>query len=221
MFAVLPLPVEMAQNGQRIRQTRSPTPKPSSAAPVSISRPLVPVPPALEAHSPATAPFHWGRHKLNQPMIAAGRRGARPHRRPHLVLHPGQGPGSAYPASRQSISADTTEPVAEPALPPKVETSLVKGKVDELLEKARLAMRERRYSEPAGDNALLYYRSAAATEPGNGEALDGLTRVASVLASRFEEALAAESVSTTPQRRSRNSRVRCRMTRALQTSNCN
>jgi protein TonB len=52
-------------------------------------------------------------------------------------------------------------------------------------------MRERRYSEPIGDNALLYYRSAAAADPANGEAADGLQRVAGVLASRFEESMNA------------------------------
>src|ERR1700716_1989623 len=72
---------------------------------------------------------------------------------------------------------------------PVVETSLVEGKVDELLERARLAMRERRYSEPVGDNALLYYRSAAAADPSNGEASDGLQRVAGVLAARFDESM--------------------------------
>ena len=41
---------------------------------------------------------------------------------------------------------------------------LIEGKVDELLEKARLAMHERRYTDPAGDNALLYYRSAVAAD---------------------------------------------------------
>jgi protein TonB len=72
---------------------------------------------------------------------------------------------------------------------PVIETSLVKGNVDELLEKARQAMRERRYTEPAGDNALLYYRSAAAADASNGEALDGMQRVASVLAARFDDAM--------------------------------
>ena len=57
----------------------------------------------------------------------------------------------------------------------------MQGKVDELLEKARLAMHERRFTEPAGDNALLYYRSAAAADASNGEAHDGLQRVAGVL----------------------------------------
>jgi TonB family protein len=72
---------------------------------------------------------------------------------------------------------------------PAVDTSIVNGKVDELLEKARLAMRERRYLEPVGDNALLYYRSAAAADPNNGEAKDGLQRVASVASSRFDESM--------------------------------
>ena len=54
-----------------------------------------------------------------------------------------------------------------------------------------LAMHERRFTEPAGDNALLYYRSAAAADASNGEARDGLQRVAGVLAGRFEDALSA------------------------------
>ncbi|MGH8134330.1 MAG: energy transducer TonB, partial [Steroidobacteraceae bacterium] len=74
---------------------------------------------------------------------------------------------------------------------PAADLSVVQGKVDDLLEKARLAMRERRYTEPAGDNALVYYRSAAAADPLNGEARDGLQRVANVLAGRFDEALNA------------------------------
>ena len=79
--------------------------------------------------------------------------------------------------------------VAEPA--PVVDMPLVKGTVDELLEKARGAMRDRHFTEPNGDNALLYYRSAAKADPSNGEASDGLKRVASVLSARFDESLAA------------------------------
>ena len=72
---------------------------------------------------------------------------------------------------------------------PTVDTRLVSGKVDDLLEKARGAMRERRYLEPAGDNALLYYRSASAADPNNGEAKDGLQRVAAVASSRFDDSM--------------------------------
>ena len=94
---------------------------------------------------------------------------------------------AAAPATNAAQSAED----ANVAPAPVVETSLVRGKVDDLLEKARLAMKERRYSEPVGDNALLYYRSAAAADPANGEAADGLQRVAGVLASRFDESMNA------------------------------
>jgi TonB family protein len=93
---------------------------------------------------------------------------------------PAAAPGAAPAAATESPGA-TLAPVSE--------ALLVQGKLDDLLEKARLAMHERRYTEPAGDNALLYYRSAVAQDPRNGEALDGLSRVAGVLAGRVEEAI--------------------------------
>jgi TonB family protein len=86
--------------------------------------------------------------------------------------------------------ADDTNAAASPEAPV-ADTSILKGKVDDLLEKARFAMHERRYTEPAGDNALLYFRSATAADASNGEARDGLQRVATVLAGRFDEALTA------------------------------
>jgi protein TonB len=102
---------------------------------------------------------------------------------------------SGEPSRKASVSIDVAqenaaadEVVAEPA--PVVDMPLINGTVDELLEKARLAMRERRYTEPNGDNALLYYRSAAKADASNGEATDGLRRVASVLSSRFDESIA-------------------------------
>jgi TonB family protein len=108
----------------------------------------------------------------------------------HSSSTPGAGPTAAGKKASVSVTPlpstdDNVE--AEPA--PVVEMPLVNGTVDELLEKARLAMRERRYTEPTGDNALLYYRSAAKADNTNGEALDGLKRVASVLSARFDEAM--------------------------------
>jgi TonB family protein len=97
-----------------------------------------------------------------------------------------------------SAPAAATAPAAAPAsveqapalaTPPAADVSIVHGKVDALLEKARLAMHERRFTEPAGDNALLYYRSAVAADAANAEARDGLQRVAGVLAGRFDEAM--------------------------------
>jgi TonB family protein len=96
-----------------------------------------------------------------------------------------------HKVSAAPVAPTTEAPTADDPSTPVVETSLVEGKVDELLEKGRLAMRERRYSEPVGDNALLYYRSAAAADPSNGEATDGLQRIAGVLAVRFDESMNA------------------------------
>jgi protein TonB len=98
------------------------------------------------------------------------------------ALSSGAAPAATLPGT-PSAEAAPPEPLAD--------TSIVHGKVDDLLEKARLAMHERRFTEPTGDNALVYYRSAAAADGANAEARDGLQRVAGVLAGRFEEALGA------------------------------
>ena len=98
-------------------------------------------------------------------------------------------PAVASKARAASSEAVSDDAVLDPT--PAVETSIVKGNVDELLEKARFAMRERRYAEPAGDNALLYYRSAVAADGTNAEGIDGLARLATVFASRFDESLQA------------------------------
>ena len=84
-------------------------------------------------------------------------------------------------------------PAAAPAAaPPSAAVPLVKGTVDDLLEKARGAMRDRRYTEPANDSALLYYRSALGSDPASAEARDGLARLANLLAARFDETLAGD-----------------------------
>jgi TonB family protein len=95
--------------------------------------------------------------------------------------------GVSITANKDNLADDNV--VAEAA--PVVDMQLVNGTIDELLEKARGAMRERRYTEPNNDNALLFYRSASKADPNNGEAKDGLRRVAAVLNSRFDDALAA------------------------------
>jgi TonB family protein len=108
-------------------------------------------------------------------------------------MHGSRAPATAVPAP----AAESTAPAPAAATPaaesvpaaPTAETTIVHGKVDELLEKARLAMHERRFTEPAGDNALLYYRSAVAADGTSAEARDGLQRVAAVVASRFDEAM--------------------------------
>jgi protein TonB len=104
---------------------------------------------------------------------------------------PAQLPVATQQKQHASVEIEQAPGADDAALAPKpaVDIVLVKGTIDELLEKARGAMRERKYTEPSGDNALVYYRSALAVDGGNGEALDGLQRVASVLGSRFDDAL--------------------------------
>jgi protein TonB len=112
----------------------------------------------------------------------------------------GSGAAGGPPAQTPAAQTQSVPPAAVPAAPeaalapapaPSADLTIVHGKVDELLEKARAAMRERHYTEPSGDNALLYYRSAAAADPTSGEARDGLGRVANVITGRFEESLNA------------------------------
>jgi TonB family protein len=100
-------------------------------------------------------------------------------------------PAAAQASGTIASHAETASETAAALPQPAVDTSIVAGQVDDLLEKARLAMRDRRYTAPTGDNALVYYRSAVAADPTNGEAKDGLRRVGDVLISRFNEAISS------------------------------
>ncbi len=102
---------------------------------------------------------------------------------PTIAPQPQRAPATEVPAAPEAALA--------PAPQPRADLSIVHGTVDELLEKARAAMRERHYTEPSGENALVYYRSAVAADPTSGEARDGLGRVATVIAGRFSESLSA------------------------------
>jgi protein TonB len=119
------------------------------------------------------------------------------------------GPGStASPADEPVAAAVSDEPTAPsatapesppPALPADTrpgsapaQQAFAQGPIDELLDKARIAFRERRYTDPERDNALLYYRSVLAQEPDNGEALEGLTRIAGLLEGRLQSAMTEE-----------------------------
>ncbi|MBS0364589.1 MAG: energy transducer TonB [Proteobacteria bacterium] len=113
------------------------------------------------------------------------------HGKPAPVAAAGN-PAAVQGGTAAAVPATAAPPAAPPAAQESgVESGVLSGKVDDLLEKARAAMHERRFTEPSGDNALLYYRSAVAAEPRSGEARDGLTRIAEVLEKRFDEALAA------------------------------
>lgn len=72
----------------------------------------------------------------------------------------------------------------------RLEPQLSMAPKDELLDQARVAFHERRYTEPVRDNALYYYRSVLAQDPGDAEAREGLERIGAVLEGRLETALA-------------------------------
>jgi protein TonB len=61
--------------------------------------------------------------------------------------------------------------------------------LDEVLEKARLAMDERRYIEPVKNNALEHFRTVLQLDPGNAEATEGLKRLGGLLIARARTAL--------------------------------
>ena len=63
------------------------------------------------------------------------------------------------------------------------------GSSDELLDKARIALAARHYTEPEGDNALAYFRAVLAQDSTNDEAREGLLRIGAVLDERLRTEL--------------------------------
>jgi TonB family protein len=159
---------------------------PAPTVTLDAFRPVSAHSPVQERDEPAEAGAKWGLWAgLGLTLVALAAGGA------WYWTH-----GKAAPSRAVAVSGMTASPAGAAASPsaavlpqPAVDTSIVAGQVDDLLEKARRAMRDRRYTAPTGDNALVYYRSALATDPTNGEAKDGLRRVGDVLISRFNEAM--------------------------------
>jgi len=195
VFAVLPIPVDKRKTGAVLEGAMADAVTRKSTMRVPDRNIGVSVEPFQSGSSDSGAPSDSGGKSKMGLIIGAGIAVAAVAAGAFIFM--GKDKSSAPPTAGGPPTRQVSAPVA-PAPDasaedkgPQVETSLIKGKIDDLLEKARLAMRERRYSEPVGDNALLYYRSAAAADPSNGEAVDGLQRVAAVLAARFDESMTA------------------------------
>jgi TonB family protein len=62
-------------------------------------------------------------------------------------------------------------------------------KVDTLIERAQQAILDRHYLDPADNSALSLYREALILDPRNGEATQGLQRLAGILIARVQSAL--------------------------------
>jgi len=99
-----------------------------------------------------------------------------------------------YFTKGSSQPAETAESAQTAAATPAAAAQSAKGAqpvatLDEVLEKARLAMDERRYIEPNKNNALEYFRQVLVLEPGNAEATEGLKRLGGLLIARARTAL--------------------------------
>jgi TonB family protein len=94
-------------------------------------------------------------------------------------------------SSGESAAATETEAAAPAAAAaaPAAKGAQPAASLDEVLEKARLAMDERRYIEPNKNNALEYFRQVLVLEPGNAEATEGLKRLGGLLIARARTAL--------------------------------
>ncbi|HUQ12300.1 MAG TPA: TonB family protein [Steroidobacteraceae bacterium] len=90
-----------------------------------------------------------------------------------------------------AASTDAAAPAANPAAngKPGAAPAAPVGTLDEVLEKARLAMDERRYIEPNKNNALEYFRQVLVMDQGNAEATEGLKRLGGLLIARARTAL--------------------------------
>jgi protein TonB len=78
---------------------------------------------------------------------------------------------------------------AAPAPPAGKSSAAADEKVDLLIEKAQQAMLERHFIDPADSSALTLYRRALVLDPDNGEAHQGLQRLAEILITRVQSAL--------------------------------
>jgi protein TonB len=93
-----------------------------------------------------------------------------------------KGSSQPAPAADATPAAAATSTAAKPAAAPA-------ATLDEVLEKARLAMDERRYIEPAKDNAIEHFRQVLVLDPKNAEATEGLKRLGGILIARARTAL--------------------------------
>ena len=94
--------------------------------------------------------------------------------------------GSSKPAETAEAATEAAAPAAKPTTGKAAQPVAT---LDEVLEKARLAMDERRYIEPAKNNALEYFRQVLVLDEKNAEATEGLKRLGGLLIARARTAL--------------------------------
>jgi TonB family protein len=100
----------------------------------------------------------------------------------YLMLRHGGSPAVPAQTPVPASPAQAAQPTAKPAVGSD-------DKVDVLIEKAQQAMLERHFIDPADGSALTLYKNALLLDPGNGEARQGLQRLAEILFARVQSAL--------------------------------
>ncbi len=91
-------------------------------------------------------------------------------------------PAQPGPPVAQEVAAPATDQVS-------TSDTSVSAQVESLLESAGQAMLERRYIAPADNNALFFYRRVLTFDVDNGEARQGLERLAELLLLRAQSAV--------------------------------
>ncbi len=209
VFAVLTIPIEGAKTtavldaaiadavSRNAAARTTGTERPSAGGTLTLDsfRPAMSYSAPKEAEEPEAGGSRWALWAgVGVAVVALAGGGAWYFTRGKTASHPGPSIG-AQASGTMPANGGKTAAAAAALVQPAVDTSIVAGQVDDLLEKARRAMRDRRYTAPTGDNALVYYRSALAADPTNGEAKDGLRRVGDVLISRFNDAMSGSRYS--------------------------
>jgi TonB family protein len=93
---------------------------------------------------------------------------------------------SPQPAKSAAATVAAPAPAAQPAGKAPISAD---DKVELLVEKAQQAMLDRHFIDPAEGSALSLYRNALLLDPNNGEAKEGLQRLAEILFARVQSAL--------------------------------
>ncbi len=104
--------------------------------------------------------------------------------------------GEPVPAASSALAPAATVPLAAPAADAPAAASKAPSapaeEIEAQLERARTAMRDKRYIDPPSDNALTHYKTVLDLDAQNGEARQGLDRIAELLIARAGGAMASK-----------------------------
>ncbi len=103
----------------------------------------------------------------------------------YLLLRP-SAPSVQPEAAKSPAAASTAPTVAATANADAAKQAASDAQIDALLDKARQAMVDRHFIEPANGNALAFYQDVLIYDPANGEARQGIQRLAQILVSRVQ-----------------------------------